>query len=236
MRHIVPDVYLMEGFRGSNVYLLVSGRALTLVDSGRAGVADQITAQLQEGSYALSELHTIVLTHAHGDHTGSVAELVHRSGAQVLAHRDEVPYIERAKPLPAASLRQRLLNWLFDRVWLKRPPCKVDRALEDGDVIEVLGGVRVIHTPGHTPGSICLYQPERQILFCGDVLFNENPLTGQGRLQLSFPLFTLDQVLAWESVRKLSALPVEVLCFGHGEPILEGAGKRIQALLRERSE
>jgi glyoxylase-like metal-dependent hydrolase (beta-lactamase superfamily II) len=236
MRQIIPDVYLIEGLRSDsgNVYLLVSGEGLTLVDSGLAGAADQIVAQLQEAGYAISELRAIVLTHAHGDHMGSVAELARRSGAQVLAHQDEMPYIEQAKTMPGASPFQRLMNWLGDRTILKRSPCKVSRPLQDGDVIEALGGLQVIHTPGHTPGSIALYQPERRILFCGDIFFNKNPMTGKEGLQLSLPLFTLDVAQVRESVRRLATLPVEVLCFGHGEPIVEGAGERMQALLGEK--
>jgi glyoxylase-like metal-dependent hydrolase (beta-lactamase superfamily II) len=236
MRQIIPDVYLIEDLRSDsgNVYLLVSGEGLTLVDSGLAGAADQIVAQLQEAGYAISELRAIVLTHAHGDHMGSVAELARRSGAQVLAHQDEMPYIEQAKTMPGASPFQRLMNWLGDRTILKRSPCKVSRPLQDGDVIEALGGLQVIHTPGHTPGSIALYQPERRILFCGDIFFNKNPMTGKEGLQLSLPLFTLDVAQVRESVRRLATLPVEVLCFGHGEPIVEGAGERMQALLGEK--
>ena len=236
MRQIVPDVYLMEGLRSDsgNVYLLVSGEGLALVDSGLAGAADQIEAQLQEGGYRLSDVRAIVLTHAHGDHMGSVAELARRSGAQVLAHHEEIPYIEQAKTMPGASPFQRLMNWLGDRTILKRSPYKVSHPLQDGEVIEAPGGLQVLHTPGHTPGSIALYQPERHILFCGDVFFNKNPMTGKEGLQLSLPLFTLNKAQARESARRLAALPVEVLCFGHGEPIREGAKERMQALLEEK--
>ena len=233
MRQIVPGVYLMEGLRSNsaNVYLLASGEELTLVDSGLPGAADQIAAQLQEKGYPLSNLQAIVLTHSHADHTGSAAELARRSGVQIMAHQDEVPYIEQTAPLPFSSLLKRLLNWLSNQLLFKRAPCKVDRALQDGDVIETLSGLRVIHTPGHTPGSIALYQPERRILFCGDAFFNRNPLTGKKGLQLSIPLFTLDVAQMRESARKLAALPVDVLCFGHGEPILAGAGERMRELV-----
>ena len=117
---------------------------------------------------------------------------------------------------------------------MKRSPCKVSRPLQDREVIEAPGGLQVLHAPGHTPGSIALYQPERRILFCGDVFFNKNPMTGKEGLQLSLPLFTLDMRQARESARKLAALPVEVLCFGHGEPISEGANEKTWALLRDR--
>lgn len=221
MRQVVPNVYLMEKLRVSNVYLLVSSKGLLLVDSGLAGETDQIVAQVQEKGYALSDLHSIVLTHSHSDHAGNAAELATRSGAQVLAHVEELLYIEQTKlTMPTASVR----------------PCRVDRTLEDGDVIEALGGLRVIHSPGHTPGSICLYQPERQLLFCGDTLINKGSIVGKEEVEFCIPLSTVDEIQEWESVRKLSMLPVEVLCFGHGEPVLKGAGEHTRALLEERPE
>ena len=230
MRQIVPGVYLIEGLRSNSasVYLLTSGEGLMLVDSGLPGAVDQIAGQLEERGHTLSDLQAIVLTHSHGGHTGSAADLALRSGAQIMAHHDEVPYIEQTVPLPFSSLVKHLLNRLGDRLLFKRTPCKVDRALKDGDVIEALGGLRVIHTPGHTPGSIALYQPERQILFCGDVFFNKNPLTGREGLRLSPSLFTLDIAQMRESARKLAALPVDVLCCGHGGPILKGTEEQMR--------
>jgi glyoxylase-like metal-dependent hydrolase (beta-lactamase superfamily II) len=100
-------------------------------------------------------------------------------------------------------------------------------------LVEALGDMHVVHVPGHTPGSMALYQPERQILFCGDALFNANPLTGRPGLRLPPPLVTVDSAQARESVRKLSALAVEVLCCGHGEPIVVVAGESILALIRD---
>jgi glyoxylase-like metal-dependent hydrolase (beta-lactamase superfamily II) len=231
MRQLVPDVYLFEGLRGANVYLLLSNEGLTLVDSGMSGNADSIAAQLEEAGHSLSQVHSIVLTHTHVDHVGSAAELVGRSGAQILAHRAEVPYIEQIQTMPSTSLFRRLMNWLSDRVLFGATAPHVDRPLDEGDTIEALGGLQVIHTPGHTPGSISLYQPERRIVFCGDALFNANPLTGSPGLRFPLPTATLDGEQARESVAKLSALDVDVLCCGHGEPILGGAGAQIAALL-----
>jgi glyoxylase-like metal-dependent hydrolase (beta-lactamase superfamily II) len=228
MRQVVPDVYLMEGLRGANVYLL-GGEELTLVDSGMAGDADAIAAQLEGAGDALSQVRRMVLTHAHADHAGGAAELARRSGARVLAHRAEVPYIEQTESLPASSPLRRLLNWFSSRVF-SGSPCQVDQPLVDGDTIEALGGIQVIHAPGHTPGSIALYASERQILFCGDVLFNAHPVTGSPGLRFPLSAVTVDDAQARESACKLSALAIQVLCCGHGEPILDGANEQIAAL------
>ena len=232
MRQVVPDVWLLEGLRGANVYLLNRRNGLALVDSGMAGDMVCIVDQLHAAGHELSQMRTIVLTHAHGDHAGGAAELARRSGARVVAHRAEAPYVEQTKPLPAPSPLRRLMNWMTNRLVFQLSACPVNRTVMEGDVIDTLRGLEVIHTPGHTPGSLALYQPERQILFCGDALFNANPMTGRPQLQLPIPLFTLDAAQARQSVAKLADLSVKVLCCGHGEPILEGAQDRISAVLR----
>lgn len=230
MHQIVPDVYLLDGLRMANVFLLASDDGITLIDAGTSGEADRIVDQLAQGGYTLPDLRAIVLTHCHADHTGSAAELARRSGAQVLAHQAEVPYIEQTESLPATSFMRRLFNWLSDQAF-RAEPCQVDRPLHDGDVVAALGGLRVIHAPGHTPGSIVLYQPERRILFTGDVLFNEHPLRGKAGLQFPPRMFSLDQAQAQASARKLAGLELAVVCFGHGQPILEGAQAQVQAAL-----
>lgn len=233
MREVVQDVHLMEGLRGASVYLLISREGLTLVDSGLAGEADRIVAQLESAGYTLSALCHIVLTHWHGDHVGNAAALARRSGAQVIAHRLEAPLIEQTQAVPSASLAQRLLNLLGDAVLLRRAPCKVDRLAEDGEVLEALGGTHVLHSPGHSPGSICLYQPERRILFCGDVLFNQHPITRRRGLGRYMRSLTLNNVQAREAVGKLPTAALEVLCCGHGEPIVGGAGEQIERLVQQ---
>jgi glyoxylase-like metal-dependent hydrolase (beta-lactamase superfamily II) len=228
MRQGLPDIYLIEGLRVAHVYVLISEEGLTLIDSGTPGEAGKIVKQIEEGGYALSDIRAIVITHAHSDHTGCVAELARRSGAQVLVHRDEVPYLEQTASLPYKGFVQRLVFGLSERVMSRFEPCRVDRPLQDGDVIEALGGLQVIHVPGHTPGSIALYQPERQILFCGDIFFHNNP---KKRLQASPWIVSVDVAQVWESARKLAALSVKSLCVSHGELILEGAQEKMRAAL-----
>ena len=237
MRQVVFGVDLLEGVEGCNAYLLSGPDGPTLVDTGLARQAEAIIGQLEEAGYALSDLRAIVLTHCHADHAGNVAELAERSGAQVLAHRDEVPFVEGKATLPSASRLMRILSWLSERSSIlreqpmfKAPRGKVDRALVDGDVLDALGGLRAVHAPGHTPGTLCLYHAERRTLFCGDALFNANPLTGRPGLRFPLPMATTDIDQARESARMLSEMAVDVLCPGHGKPILEGADKKMRAL------
>jgi glyoxylase-like metal-dependent hydrolase (beta-lactamase superfamily II) len=117
------------------------------------------------------------------------------------------------------------LFWLFDRIY-KTYISGIDVALQDGDTVDILGGLEVIHVPGHTPGSIALYQAERQMLFSGDALFNESE-TGKTGIQYT-NAFTSNKAQAKKSAHKLATRPVKIAFFGHGEPILEQAGERIK--------
>jgi glyoxylase-like metal-dependent hydrolase (beta-lactamase superfamily II) len=230
MRQITPDIYLIEGLRASNVYLLVAPEGLTLVDCGLRGEAGKITTQLARAGHAVTGLRQVVITHAHMDHTGSAAEIVRLSGAKVLVHKDEVPYIEGAASLPAKSGLDRAVSWLSAKIMPAPPAVKVDTILEDGAIIPGTGGFVALHTPGHTPGHICLYHPERRILFCGDALFNRHPLTGKPGLREPMAVVSVDPAQARASIRKLAALDVEVLLSGHGEPIMEKAGTEIKKI------
>jgi glyoxylase-like metal-dependent hydrolase (beta-lactamase superfamily II) len=231
MKQIAQDVYQIEELRASNVYLLVSDNGLTLIDAGMAGDVNQVADQIADAGHALSDLAAIVVTHAHADHIGGVAALIQQSDARVIAHQDEVPYVEGMVHMPASSPLQRVMQWLGDLLPTESPDLEVARALEEDDILDVLGGLRVIHTPGHTPGSMCLYQEEQGLLFCGDLLFNGHPLTGRGGLQYAPRLFSVNQAELKRSTQKLANLSVRVLCVGHGEPIVNEPPVAMETLL-----
>lgn len=229
MQELVSGVHKLEGVLGANVYLLESNSGLTLVDSGMFFHANRILSQMAQAGYSLNDLKAIVITHWHGDHSGGAAKVAAQTGAQVMAHVDEAPVISKTQPIPASSSFQASLNWLGEHAILPRQRCQVNHPLKDGEILDALDGIMVIHAPGHTAGSLCLYQPDRQILFCGDAIFNKHPLTQKRGIGLYMRLLTLNVDQARQTARELADLPVQVLCPGHGEPIVENAGQMMRA-------
>ena len=106
----------------------------------------------------------------------------------------------------------------------KLKPRPVQRKLKEGDIVKLNGDdYRIVHTPGHTPGSVCFYNEGKGILFSGDVIFSD----GVGRTDMPGGD---DEALA-SSMEKISRLKVNKLFPGHGDPVKEGADKLIHEML-----
>ncbi|GAK51759.1 hypothetical protein U14_03004 [Candidatus Moduliflexus flocculans] len=226
MRQITSDVYMLEHIGPAPAFLLVSPKGLTLIDTGVPGKINTLIAEIEATQHTLAEVKQIVLTHCHTDHVGNVAEIVKRTQAKVIAHRDDVPYILQQQTLPALSPLKKLIFGLVDRV-VKTHIARVDMPVADGETIDALGGLRVIHVPGHTPGSMALYQSERKIMFFGDTMFNERGL------KVSPKIFNVDTAKVKDAAHKLAAHDIEIACFGHGEPFTENAREKIRQFLQE---
>ena len=219
---IVPGVYQLSslwgtGVWGANVFLLASDD-LTLVDTGFKGRATHILRKITGLGYSPSDITNIIITHHHGDHVGSLAALKKVTQAKVVAHPADAPYIDGRLPQPGPERPRWLSKTLSPFPWLwATTPVAVDIPVNDGDELPILGGIKILHTPGHTPGSICLFLQRKGLVIAGDVLAH--------RLGLSLPSrgFTVDIAQEILSVKKVAGLEFDVICFGHGSPLMHKA-------------
>jgi len=219
---ILPLIHRVEATRGANVFLLVD-QTLALIDTGFAGNAERIIAYIRKIGRQPQELSHIILTHNHPDHAGSANQLKPLTGASIMAHpADAIMVADQEDTL--ASSRGPIPPWFASMLTSLSHSAhiKADVFINEGDMIPFLGGLRVLHTPGHTPGSICLFLEKQNAIFVGDVVINYGDKLSR---PLPNPSTDLDQ--AEESLRKLAQFPFDACFFSHGEPILENASERI---------
>ncbi|HPH34719.1 MAG TPA: MBL fold metallo-hydrolase [Methanoregulaceae archaeon] len=156
------------------------------------------------------EIETIVLTHCHYDHTAHVKEIAHLCNSEVAIHH-----------LDAPGLLEDHLS-LSLHFGARSPGIAAQRLLSEGDQV---GPLKVIHTPGHTAGSICLFSEEEQFLISGDTVFCDG---GFGRFD--FP--GGDKTALAHSIARLDTLAVEGLYPGHGTPVRTEGRLHISAALQ----
>lgn len=187
----------------ANAYL-VNGKIL--IDVGMDGKS--ILTELKK-IIPLTDLETIIITHCHYDHSGGAEEVALATGAKIAIHKEDGALLK--DPNSSASK-------FFGK---KAPDIKIDILLKGG---EMFGPLEVIHTPGHTPGGICLYDAATKTLFSGDTVFEDGSF---GRTDL----YGGDQIKLIESIRKLTLLDVAKMYPGHGNIIMDNANEHIRLSL-----
>lgn len=192
----------------TNCWLLKGDDGLTLIDCGCASHAEEIIST----SRHFGEIKRIVITHGHPDHAGAAASLSRKLQVPVLAHEDEIGFLKGTKTVSAenGSLICRCIMWIADTTGFVIP--KVDNCIPLQDQQEI-AGLKILHTPGHTPGSISLFDSSTRALFCGDNLHTMFPKPVMGH-----EWFTLDKRARNLCLQKYTLLDVTRLLAGHGKP------------------
>lgn len=203
VQYICPTAY------DSSVYLVNRN---VLIDAGMN--SDLIIKQLEK-YIKITDLKLIILTHCHYDHTAAAGAIAEKSGADVGIHKAD---------LAGVNDEYLSVSVLFGD---SAPPVKPTITYEEGDKIDIGNGeyLEVIHTPGHSKGSICLYEPVSKSLFSGDTVF---PGGGFGRMD--FEGSEPDKMPG--SIEKLIKLGVKTLYPGHGAPADRDGSNQIMASYR----
>jgi len=201
---------------------VIEDDGLTLIDTGTKGSAGKIFSAIKNSGKNPYDIKRIILTHAHPDHAGSAEEIKRMLGVPVMAHREDAKIMRYGIACrKEICLTPGLKNWLIYELAIKRSginiePVNIDEQLSDNDLLPLLGGIRVIHTPGHSKGHICLLAENEEVLFAGDLLSNN---TGLG---LSVIYENMAEGIS--SILNVTDLDFDKMVFGHGKPILKDAG------------
>ncbi|NKR56907.1 MBL fold metallo-hydrolase [Rhodococcus hoagii] len=206
-----------------NCFLWLGEDGVTLVDTGWPDSADLIAAALAALGRDRADVRRIVLTHFHEDHAGSAAEIATWAPVEVIAGELDAPFVTGTQrgPLPVLTEAEKTIHAESDEP-SHGPPCRVDRMVRDGDVLDFAGGARVVAASGHTPGSIAVFLPDVSALLTGDAVaeFDGDVILG---------VFDTDRAAAARSLTVLAATGARIAGFGHGEAVLVNASERIAA-------
>ena len=218
---LLPGVHVVPGTLWSRVYL-IEDETLTIVDTGPPWNASRVMKYIRSIGRNPEELGLILMTHGHPDHAGSAVQLIKHTGASVVAHPGDT------RTLSNQEVRLSYLR-LFGGPWTRFPFLRgapVSQTVEEGGLLPILGGVRVVHTPGHTPGSVCYLLEDRGVLFSGDTIFSDGQSVSRS---VPFPKSDLEDYR--RSLTRLATLEFDSLCGGHGAPLMEDASDKLRSLL-----
>jgi len=219
---VIPGVHRLA-IRSANVYLL-AGDELALIDTGFPGSSGAIVNYIRGLGRSEKEITTVIITHNHIDHMGSLAELRLLARFKVFAH--SACFADADPPYPGGIRRLLRVPFLHPvRRRLALVSDDVDVRLGGGEVLDPLGGLEVVPTPGHTPGSISLYSGKYRILFVGDALQKR-----RGAPSTPARMVSTDRAAAVESITRMATLDFDILCLGHGRPLVENPRGKLAAL------
>jgi hydroxyacylglutathione hydrolase len=226
LTEILKGVHYVDGSNANSYLVEEDDGTFTLVDAGMQAdgkrILEFITSKLNRKP---SDVKTIVVTHCHVDHVRGLGALKAATGGSVAVHEADADFVSGKARYPspggAMGFAFRMVSPIF-----RTTPVEPDQRLKEGDAI---GRFVVIHTPGHTPGSISLFDGQSKVLFVGDTA-----RFLKGKLEGPPPQFTPRMDQARASIERLSAFDFEVMLSGHGEPLISSEAPRMMKELSKR--
>jgi glyoxylase-like metal-dependent hydrolase (beta-lactamase superfamily II) len=215
-----------------HAFLLDDGDGLTLIDTLYDTDGHRVLEAIRRIGREPQDLTRIVLTHGHRSHLGGLAALKRATGARIYAHDWEADIIagdRKAQGVTLAPMRPLITYAPVYPLQLgltlgvgKHPACEVEESASTGTRI---GPLEVIHAPGHSPGHLAFWWPERRALFAGDAIAT------WPRFSAGWPAFNLNERQHRRTIREMAALDAEILAVGHGEPLTEDVAARVRSLV-----
>jgi glyoxylase-like metal-dependent hydrolase (beta-lactamase superfamily II) len=217
---------------------LIEDRAgITIVDAGLPGHWRELEAELNDLGRSIDDVRGIVLTHGDTDHIGFAERLRQRGGVAVHVHELDAARARGEIKKPNAGWGAIKVRALLGFLWYSarhgglriRPVAEVV-TFTDGAILDLPGSPRIIHMPGHTPGSVAVHVPTLDAVFVGDTMTTRDVLTGESGPRPA--PFTLRPQEATASLAKLKALQATWVLPGHGPPWRDGVADAIQEFRR----
>jgi glyoxylase-like metal-dependent hydrolase (beta-lactamase superfamily II) len=216
-----------------NVYLVEDASGITIVDAGLPGHWRELEQELTQLGRSLDEVRAIVLTHGDTDHIGFAERLRQQKGIVVRVHELDAARARGEVKKPNSGWGAIKVRPLMKFLWysarhggLRIKPVGEVMTFADDDELDVPGSPRIIHVPGHTPGSVAVHVPAVDALFVGDAMTTGNVLTGESGPRPA--PFTLDPETALASLAKLEAVVATWVLPGHGAPWRGGVAEAIR--------
>lgn len=203
---LIKDLYIYPwtniSINNCNTYL-IGGETSILIDTGLELCLKGVLNDIRKDGFDPEKIETIISTHSHPDHFEGIKSFMPKD-IQMALHPEEDRFLKEEG------------MGFYDMFGLKFPEYRVDLPLQEGEFKVKNTILEIYHTPGHSPGSISIYWPEKKVLIAGDVIFQ----AGVGRTD--FP--GGDGRLLKQSIERLSKLDVEYLLPGHGD-IVQGSNR-----------
>lgn len=201
--------------------VIKDGNNLTLIDTGYPGQIEYIKSELVKDGLDINNIKTIILTHHDIDHMGNVKSILNLvPDIEVITFEDEADYINGSKTASKVEVMEKSLDKMYERgkqfynmfkSFFENNKVKVNKTVKDGDIINKGESMKVIATPGHTPGHMCLYIDKYKLLIAGDLL-----VLNDGNITTTSKDLNYDNDMYLQSVNKIKSLELEMIVCFHG--------------------